>query len=60
MSEKKIYITFPTDKETLEFLHICQKVEGKTQPEIINDIIQLYKKAILESIKGHKNEETGI
>ena len=57
MSEKKIYLTFSTDRDTLDFLRMCQEVENKTQPEMINCIIQRYKEFVYKWAKSTKNEE---
>lgn len=56
MKEEKVYLTFPTDRETSEFLKAFAKMAGKTQPELINEICQDFKKMVLDYIKENNEQ----
>ena len=40
MTENKVYLTFPTKKETADKITAIAHILGKTQPELLNEIIR--------------------
>ena len=63
MKKDKVYLSFPTSKETSDNLKIIAHKLGKTQPELINDICEDFIEDLMSIIKEkvllNINSETG-
>ena len=54
MNNEKVYLTFPTDRETSFILKDVARRMGKTQPELINEIC----KDFIENLLAYLIEKT--
>lgn len=53
MNKDLVYLTFPTDKKTAKTITEIAHIEGKTQPQLLNEICQAYIQEKLLDIVGY-------